>query len=104
MVVFLAAGVPANKAAGKYHVMFFYHLYTLEVAAHGLKNSRMAPECAKSGIVCNMKEFMKEICRIPKKSPPPNFDKVNCGLIGEGEDHVFSTEFDKSGLQGRLVQ
>lgn len=64
IAVFLAAGVTANQIAGKFQALFFYQLYRLEVDAHGLANSRMAPGCAKAGVVCSMEEFMKEVCKI----------------------------------------
>ena len=123
MTVFLAAGVTANKVAGKFQVLFFYQLYRLEVDAHGVANSRMAPGCAKNGVVCDMAAFIKEVCRVdatlvkgpdnkPIKDPNtgkpirqkvPDFDKTDWVRIGEGADlDIFSTEFDKSGYQGNL--
>ncbi|KAE8404903.1 hypothetical protein BDV37DRAFT_282436 [Aspergillus pseudonomiae] len=122
MTVFLAAGATANKVAGKFQALFFYQLYRLEVDAHGLDDSRMAPGCAKNGVVCNMEAFINEICKVtrkpekdasgniirgPKGQPilikDPDFDKVNWALIGEGADlEVISTEFDKAGFKGDM--
>ncbi|QKX54055.1 uncharacterized protein TRUGW13939_01138 [Talaromyces rugulosus] len=123
ITIFLAAGVTANKVAGKYQVLFFYQLYRLEVEAFGLEVSRMAPGCAKNGVVCDMEAFMKEICiidrkpkfgadkkpiMIPNTNRPeifdyPDLNKVDWARIGEGADlDVFATEFDKSGFMGKL--
>jgi hypothetical protein len=123
ITVFLAAGVTANKVAGKYQVLFFYQLYRLEVEAFGLQVSRMAPGCAKNGVVCDMEAFMKEVCETklgpefgadkkPIRDPntghvilfdKPDLDKVDWTRIGEGADlDVFATEFDKSGFMGKL--
>jgi hypothetical protein len=123
ITIFLAAGVTANKAAGKYQVLFFYQLYRLEVEAFGLQVSRMAPGCAKNGIVCDMEAFMKEICRTiikferdadgnPIKNPKtgrkirynvPKYDEVDWARIGEGADlDAFAAEFDKSGFTGSV--
>ncbi|KAF7157660.1 hypothetical protein CNMCM5623_002034 [Aspergillus felis] len=124
IAVFLAAGVTANQVAGKFQALFFYQLYRLEVDAHGLANSRMAPGCAKAGVVCNMEEFMKEVCKIkieperdangkiikpPKGQKPnlvnvPDFSRVGWGRVGEGENlNVFSDEFDRSGFKGDFI-
>ncbi|GIJ88327.1 hypothetical protein Asppvi_007247 [Aspergillus pseudoviridinutans] len=124
IAVFLAAGVTANQVAGKFQALFFYQLYRLEVDAHGLANSRMAPGCAKAGVVCNLEEFMKEVCKIKTElprdangkfiKPPkgqkanlvnvPDFSKVNWGHIGEGENlNVFSDEIDSSGFKGDFI-
>ncbi|GFF29545.1 hypothetical protein IFM61606_10377 [Aspergillus udagawae] len=124
IAVFLAAGVTANQVAGKFQALFFYQLYRLEVDAHGLANSRMAPGCAKAGVVCSMEEFMKEVCKTkieperdangniikpPKGQKPnlvnvPDLSKVDWARVGEGADlDVFSTEFDKSGFKGDFV-
>ncbi|RHZ55469.1 hypothetical protein CDV55_101875 [Aspergillus turcosus] len=121
VTVFLAAGVTANQAAGKWQALSFYHLYRLDVDAHGPANSRMAPGCAEAGVVCDMEAFMKEVCRVktgperdangkiikppgggrPKLVTVPDFDKVDWARIGEGADlEVFSEEFDKSGFKG----
>ncbi|KAF7585363.1 hypothetical protein BBP40_011115 [Aspergillus hancockii] len=122
MAIFLAAGVTANQAAGKFQVLFFYQLCRLEVDVHGLANSRMAPGCAKSGVVCDMEAFIKEVCnstlkperdrdgeiiREPSGKPnllkDPDFDKIGWAHIGEGADpNVFSTEFGKSGFKGLM--
>ncbi|OGM48718.1 hypothetical protein ABOM_002038 [Aspergillus bombycis] len=123
ITVFLAAGATANKVAGKFQVLFFYQLYRLEVDAHGLDDSRMAPGCAKNGVVCDMEAFAKAVCRVdttaemgPDKKPirdpntgkvilkkVPDLGKIDWARIGEGADlDVFSTEFDKSGYQGNL--
>lgn len=124
LAVFLAAGVTANQVAGKYQALFFYQLYRLEVDAHGLANSRMAPGCAQAGVVCDMEAFIREVCRVKKEperdengkiiKPPkgqkpklvdvPDFNKVDWAHIGEGADlKVFSTEFDKSGFKGDFL-
>ncbi|KAF5858682.1 hypothetical protein ETB97_003897 [Aspergillus alliaceus] len=122
MAIFLAAGITANQAAGKFQVLFFYQLYRLEVDAHGLANSRMAPGCAKAGVVCDMEAFIKEVCKFiikperdrdgkiirdpsgrPNLIKDPDFDKIGWAHIGEGADlNVFSTEFDKSGFKGLM--
>ncbi|KAB8266984.1 hypothetical protein BDV30DRAFT_55779 [Aspergillus minisclerotigenes] len=118
LAVFLAPGVMANVVAGKWQALFFYQLYRIEVEAHGLENSRMAPGCAKAGVVCDMKAFMKEISTI-RKSPVldadgkpikpitlvdnPDFEKVNWAQIGEGADlEAVGTEFDKIGFKGLM--
>lgn len=124
IAVFLAAGVTANQVAGKFQALFFYQLYRLEVDAHGLANSRMAPGCAKAGVVCSMEEFMKEVCKVkieperdasgniirpPKGQKPnlvnvPDLSRVDWARVGEGADlDVFSTEFDRSGFKGDFV-
>ncbi|KAK2590719.1 hypothetical protein QQS21_011590 [Conoideocrella luteorostrata] len=107
MAVLLAAATTANLLAGKYKALFFYQLYRLEVDAHGLSNSRVAPNCAKAGVVCDMEAFMKEICKpvhpkgAPKGVKVPDFSKVNWASIGEGADiDIFSAEFDKTGFKG----
>ncbi|KAE8140451.1 hypothetical protein BDV38DRAFT_239720 [Aspergillus pseudotamarii] len=118
LVVFLAPGVVANVVAGKWQALFFYQLYRLEVEAHGLASSRMAPGCAKAGVVCDMKAFMKEISIVKKvreldaNGKPiqpikivddPDFGKVNWAQLGEGADlEAFGTEFDKVGFKGRI--
>ncbi|KAE8385655.1 hypothetical protein BDV23DRAFT_190664 [Aspergillus alliaceus] len=122
MAIFLAAGITANQAAGKFQVLFFYQLYRLEVDAHGLANSRMAPGCAKAGVVCDMEAFIKEVCKFilkperdrggkiirdssgkPILFKDPDFDKIGWAHIGEGADlDLFSTEFDKSGFKGLM--
>ncbi|EEP79267.1 predicted protein [Uncinocarpus reesii 1704] len=122
MTVFLAAGVTANKAAAKYQALFFYQLYRLEVDAHGLANSRMAPGCVKAGGVCDLEAFIKEVCTVKKKPKrdasgniirlpngkpellmEPDLAKIVWAHVGEGADlDVFSTEFDKSGFSGNF--
>jgi hypothetical protein len=124
IAVLLAAGATANQVAGKFQALFFYQLYRLEVDAHGLSNSRMAPGCATAGVVCDMEAFIKEVCKVkldPERDangkiirPPgggrpnlvnvPDFSKVDWAKIGEGADlDVFSTEFDKSGFKGDFI-
>lgn len=121
LTIFLAAGVTANKAAAKYQLLFFYELYRVEVDAFGLKNTRMAPDCVKDGAVCDLKAFVKEVCKVndkalqydangkPIKQPngrpifvtQPDFSKVDWENIGDGEDlKKFTEEFGKSGFMG----
>lgn len=118
LAVFLAPGVMANVVAGKWQALFFYQLYRIEVEAHGLENSRMAPGCAKAGVVCDMKAFMKEVSIVKKVRAldangvvikpvkivdDPDWDKVNWAQIGEGANlETVAIEFDKVGFKGRM--
>ncbi|KAL7923817.1 hypothetical protein ACQKWADRAFT_325560 [Trichoderma austrokoningii] len=123
-VTFFLASSVANKAAGKYQILFFYQLYRLQVDANGLDNSQMAPGCAKNGVACDLKDFFNHVCVI-KKEPrrgadgefenlkpgekpvivdfPDFFSKPDWKLIGDGADlGVFTTVIDKSGFQGSV--
>ncbi|KAL7902432.1 hypothetical protein HDV63DRAFT_399508 [Trichoderma sp. SZMC 28014] len=120
---FLASSI-ANKAAGKYQILFFYELYQLEVEANGVGNSQIAPGCAKNGVACDMKDFFNHICVIEKRPEKdangdfikpkgggkpvivndPDFSKPNWNLIGDGADlGIFSTEIDKSDFRGSVT-
>ncbi|KAB8244830.1 hypothetical protein BDV35DRAFT_394518 [Aspergillus flavus] len=115
LAVFLAPGVMANVVAGKWQALFFYQLYRIEVEAHGLENSRMAPGCAKAGVVCDMKAFMKEVSIVKKVRAldangvvikpvkivdDPDWDKVNWAQIGEGANlETVAIEFDKDSFE-----
>jgi hypothetical protein len=124
LLVFLAVVATANKLAGKYQALFFYHIYRLDVDAYGLENCHMAPGCRKNNGVCDLEAFMRYISAIkenvvldskgdPIKNPEtgkfeyvmnPDFDEVDWGNIDEGDEKLenFSTEIDKSGFQGSV--
>lgn len=79
---------------------------------------RWLPGCAKVGVVCDFKAFMKEISVIKKVRErdangdiirpynivdDPNWDKVNWAQVGEGANlETVGTEFDKVGFKGRM--
>lgn len=41
-ILLAATSAVANKLAGKYQALFFYHVYRLDVEAYGLANCHLA--------------------------------------------------------------
>jgi hypothetical protein len=121
LTVLFAAGAMANKAAGKWQLLFFYQVYRYQADALGIVNTEMAVDCSViKGVaaVCDMKGFVKKVCvsnKIPKRDSKnkvitpvqlfmdPDFDSVDWDAIGDGEtfNHdKFSSEMDRVNFSG----